>query len=414
MRARTGRLRFSLGLDRDVSNLFWALSVFSFGFGLYAYLFTIFLEDVGASAFQIGLLVGAQGLLRIGVNLPAGILADRFPRRKIIVLTTLVAVPAVLSFGLAQTWWQMLPGMLLIVLGNLGTPAFSSYLAEVGSPRDRGRAFSMVYVVGPSIALALSPVTGGWIAAATSFRVVFFVSAACFALATLMLMRLPERPPVQHAGPAAGYREAMAVPVVRALGLLQFGILVILTAGTTLMPNYLKDVHDIGVGTIGWFGSLAAVGSAALSLALPRVRIMTTIRTIGLAPICVGLLCGVTLLTGNPFLLGAAFLGRGGFMVAWSLFASVLSDTVPPKLLSRSFAFSEFLGSIGLALAPFAAGALYDWRRGSPFVITCIATPVLAGLAFWIERKYVRPAIHARALEAERDVPISVVAEGVA
>jgi MFS family permease len=412
--------RLSLGLGKDVTHLFWSLSVFNFGFGLYAYLFTIYLEDLGATAFQIGLMVGAQGLLRIAVNLPAGILVDRYSRKKIVIATTLVTVPAALIYGFAQTWWQALPGLLLIVLGNLGTPAFSSYLAEAGTATDRARAFSMVYVIGPSIALALSPVTGGWLADVTSYRVVFFCSAAAFAASAIILMRLSERPLIHHAGSSAGYRDAMTVPVIRSLAALQFSVLSVLMLGTTLLPNYLKEVHHIGVGTIGWFGSLAAVGSALVSLGLSRVKFITTIRTIGLAPICVGLLCGVTLLTGNPFVLAAAFLGRGGFMVAWSLFASVLSDTVPPKLLSRAFAFCEFLGAIGLTLAPFAAGALYDWRPGAPLLVTCLSTPLLAAAAFWVERRYVRPAMHARtaetmiALAIERSAETAAVAEGVA
>jgi DHA1 family multidrug resistance protein-like MFS transporter len=413
MRARIGVGRFSLGLDRDITFLFWALAIFNFGFGLYAYLFTIYLEDLGATAFQIGLLVGLQGMLRIAINLPAGVIVDRFPRRRIIVLTTWIAVPAVLCYAFAQEWWQALPGMLLIVLGNLGTPAFSSYLADVGSPRDRKRAFSLVYVVGPSIALALSPVTGGWLADKTSFRVVYCLSAAIFAITALILMRLTDRPPVKHAGRAASYREAIDVPVIRALGLLQFGVLSVLMIGVTLLPNYLKEVHHIGVEAIGWFGSIAAIGSALLSLIVSRVRLMTTMRTIGVAPVGVGILCLVTLVTGNPLLIAMAFLGRGGFMVAWSLFAAVLSDTVPPKLMSRSFAFTEFLGSIGLALSPFLAGALYDWRHGAPLVVTCIATPILTALAFWMERHYVKPAIAART-ESDNLAPTIAVAEGVA
>jgi DHA1 family multidrug resistance protein-like MFS transporter len=406
--------RLSLGLGKDVTCLFWALSVFNFGFGLYAYLFTIYLEDLGATAFQIGLMVGAQGLLRIAINLPGGIIVDRFSRKKIILVTTLITIPAAASYGLAQTWWQALPGMLLIVLGNLGTPAFSSYLAEAGAETNRGRAFSLVYVIGPSVALALSPVTGGWLAGATSYRVVFFASATAFAVSTIFLVRLSERPLIHHGASAARYRDAMKVPVIRAIGALQFGILAVLMIGTTLLPNYLKEVHQIGVGTIGWFGSIAAVGSALISLGVARIKVITTIRTIGLAPICVGLLCGVTLLTGNPLVLAVAFLGRGGFMVAWSLFAAVLSDTAPPRLLSRAFAFSEFLGAIGLALAPFIAGALYDWRRGAPLLVTCLVTPLLAAAAFWIERRYVRPAMNARGTESDRNAPTTAIAEGVA
>lgn len=393
--------RFSLKLDRDARLLFWGLAVFNFGAGLYAYLFTLYIEELGATAVQIGLLVGMQGLLRIAVNLPAGVLAERYSRRWLIILTTSIAVPAVLNFAVAQEWWQLLPGMLLLVLGNLGTPAFSSYLAELSSPRDRRRAFSLVYVVEPSIALALSPVTGGWLASTIDFRLVFVLSGCCFAASTLIFTRLTDRPRAHHGGASASYREAIGIPVVRAVALLQFATLLILAIGTTLMTNYLRDVHDIGIGTIGWFGSLAATGSVILSLAVPRIRRMTTIRTIGLAPLLVGILCGVILLTGNPILLGLAFMGRGGFMVAWSLFASVLSDTAPPKILSRSFALSEFLGAIGLALAPVIAGSLFDWHRQMPLLIPCLATPLLAVAALGIERRYIHPAMADRSRESD-------------
>lgn len=399
VRAPLGRRQFSLGLNRDVRLQFWSISVFNFAFGLYAYLFTLYLEELGATPVQIGLLIGVQGLLRIAINIPAGVIADRFSRRKIIIATTAIAVPATMIYAVAQTWWQMLPGMLLFVAANLGTPAFSSYLAESGSPRERGHAFSMVYVVGPSIALALAPVTGGWLVDATSYRVVYTLSAFCFAVATAIVWFLGERKPRHHGETPGTYRGAFELPVVRALAGLQFSTLLVLATGTTLMTNYLKDMHQISIGTIGWFGSFAAVGSALLSLTIPRVKIITTIRTIGLAPIFVGLLCLVMLLTGNVVLLGIAFLGRGGFMVAWSLFASVLSDTVPPRFLNRAFALSEFLGAIGLAIAPFIAGTLYDWQRGAPNVVAVVATPLLAAAAFWIERRYVRPAMADRGAE---------------
>jgi MFS family permease len=415
------RPRVALGLGRDATHLFWGLFVFQLGFGLYGYLFTLYLESLGASAIQIGILVGAQGLLRIAVNLPAGILVDRFSRRKIIVLTTLLTVPAALSFGFAQNWWQVLPGMLVIVLGNLGTPSFSSYLADAGADTDRGRAFAMVYTFGPSVALIVSPVTGGWLADATAMRFVFFASSAFYLASTLILMLISERPLAHHGGVAATYREAFAVPVVRAVGFLQFGVLAVLAIGTTLLTNYLKEAHGIGVGMVGWFGSIAAVGSMFLSLTVGRVAWMTPIRAIGVAPLFVGFLCGVTLLTGNPVVLAVAFLGRGGFMVAWSLFAAVLSETTPARLQSRAFAISEFLGAIGFALAPFVAGALYGWHRGLPLAITVVATPVLAAATVWIDRRYVRPAVRAQKASLEQATVAAgdalageAIAEGVA
>jgi hypothetical protein len=69
----------------------------------------------------------------------------------------------------------------------------------------------------------------------------------------------------------------------------------------------------------------------------------------------------------------------------------------------RAFAIAEFMGAIGFGLAPFAAGALYDWSRDSTLIVTLIASPILAGLSIWVGRHYVRPAAEARARQAELD-----------
>lgn len=392
--------RLSLGLSRDASLLFWGLFCWELGFGLYMYLMTLYMESLGASSVQIGFLVGTQGLARFVMYLPAGIIAERYSRRQIIVWTTFVTVPAVLSFAIAQTWWHLLPGLVLFVCGNLGVPAFSSYIAEAGAP-NRARAFALIYTVGPSVALIVSPVAGGWLADLVSLRVVFYLSAVAFLISTAIMWQLSERPLNNQGSGNTSYLEAFRVPVIRAIGFLQLAVLAVLGLGTTLLPNYLHDVRGISLAAVGNFGSIAALGSVILSVAVGRSPWLTAIRAIAIATLSVGLLCGITLLTSNLWILAIAFMGRGGLMVAWSLFAAVLSETVPIRLQARAYAIAELLGSIGFGLAPFAAGVLYDWRRDSPLLVTAVAAPVLAAAALWIERRFVRPAMTARLSEAE-------------
>jgi MFS family permease len=392
--------RLTLGLSRDASLLFWGLFCWEFGFGLYMYLMTLYMESLGASSVQIGFLVGTQGLARFLMYLPAGIIAERYSRRLIIVWTTFITVPAVLSFAVAQTWWHLLPGLILFVGGNLGTPAFSSYIAEAGAP-NRARAFALIYTVGPSIALIVSPVAGGWIADLVSLRVIFYLSAIAFLIATAIMWQLSERPLSNQGTANTSYLEAFREPIIRAVSLLQLAVLAALGLGTTLLPNYLHDVRGISLADIGNFGSIAALGSVILSVAVGRSAWLTAIRAIAIATLSVGLLCAITLLTEHLWVLAIAFLGRGGLMVAWSLFAAVLSDTTPVRLQARAYAIAELLGSIGFGLAPFAAGALYDWRKGSPLLATALAAPALAAAALWIERRFVRPAMAARLSEAE-------------
>ena len=390
----------TLGLNRDGRLLFWGMFAWEFGFGLYNLLLTLYIESLGATPFQIGLLIGAQGLARIAVTLPSGILAERFSRRRIIICTTAATIPAMFMYGLAQTWWQLLPGMVLLMAGNLGTPAFSSYIVDLSNPRNRARMFTLIYSVGPAAATIIAPTLGGAIAETIALRALFFVSAAAYAAATFVFSLLSERPlTVHHSEQRPSYREAFAIPAVRWVAMLKFGVLGVLALGTTFIPNYLEDVHGLGIGAIGRLGSVQAAGGVLIALLVARLAWISGSRGIALGTMLVGSLCGVTLLTGNVWILAPAFLMRGGFMVAWSLFHAVLGEIGTDRLRSRVFALGDFMGGIGFGLAPFAAGALYDWRPAAPLFASFLLAPLLGLLAILIERRHVAPVIAARARE---------------
>lgn len=390
------RAQIYTSMPRDGRKLFWALMAWEFGIGLYNLLITIYMERLGASPAQIGLLVGIQGVARILVTLPSGVLAERFSRRRVIVATTALTVPSALLIGAAQVWWQMVPGMILMMLGNMGTPSISSYIVDMTDPRNRARTFAMIYSVGPAIATIVSPTLGGFVAERTAIRAIFFLSAAAYATSTVIISRISERPLRRHAHGRGGYREAVRLPVVRWVAGLQLLGFAAIAIGVTLMPNYLEDVHEIGLATIGRFGSMNAIGSIAMSLAIARAAFITGSRGIAIGLAAIGGLCGIVLLTGNPWFLAPAFMLRGGFLVAWSLFHAVFGDVTPEHLRSRVFAFGDFLGAIGLGVAPFIAGALYAWRPAAPLVVCLIAAPLLAAVAIGIERRFVGPAVRAR------------------
>jgi len=125
---------------------------------------------------------------------------------------------------------------------------------------------------------------------------------------------------------------------------------------------------------------------------------LTPTRGIATATAMIGLICAAILLTGQFWLLALLWILRGGFSVAWSLFATVLTDTVPERMRGRSFAMAEFLGGIGFAVAPFVAGPLYGFDPRIPLLICAVAAPFLIVLILAFERRVVRPAM--AALEA--------------
>jgi MFS family permease len=407
-----------LGLPPDGRRLFWAMVAWEFGFGLFNLLLTLHLKALGASPTQIGVLLGVQGIARILVTLPAGILAERFSRRKLIVWTNACTVPAALLMGLAQTWWHMLPGLILLMAGNIGTPAMASYVVDLSTPATRARTFAMIYSVGPAAATIISPTLGGVIADQSSIRVLFFLCAISWSISTVALHQISERRLTVHHEARPSYREVAANPAVRAVALLRFGVLGTLMMGVTFLPNYLEEIHHFSTASIGPLGSIYAAGSVILSLLIARVVWLTGSRGIALGAVSVGAVCGVTLLTGNLLILAPFFLLRGGFMVTWALFGAVFGDISPDRMRSRVFALGDFLGAIGIGLAPFAAGPLYAWRPAAPLLLCAALTPLLGLAALVIERKYVIPATADRVREREAIEPVLptgglALAEGV-
>jgi MFS family permease len=392
IRARLREL-LELGLNRDGRILFWSMICWDFGFGLYSAFLTLYMRQLGASDLQVGVLIGVQGIVRILVTIPSGMAADHFDRRRLIIFSTGLTIPAALIYFAAGTWWHLLPGLALFMCGNIGTAAFSAYVADSTTTEERARAFAMIYTVGPAFSMILAPALGGWISDAISLRSVFLASALSYVAATVVVAGISTRPRAPHEGAGPSYREALAVPEVRAVAFVEFAVLGLAMMGVTFLPNYLEDEHGFAISTIGRLFSIAALGSVVLALAISRSRRLDGAPGIAVSLMTIGVTLAVTLLTDSLWLIAVFFLGRGGMMVAWSLCPAVMGMVTPERLRGRAFAASEFLGGVGLAIAPVIAGAMYSEWRPLPLVSFLVLAPLLAAAVLWVQRRYVRPAV---------------------
>jgi MFS family permease len=380
-------------MGREVQLLALAMFFWDFGIGLYNNLWAIYVDSLGASPKLIGLLIGGQSIVRVALTLPSGIVADRMSRRKVLVYSTLAGVPAAICYGIATTWWQLIPGLFLMALTNFSLPALSSYISDAVPQDDRARAFSFIYTLSPAIAFIIAPICGGLLAEATELRTVFFLTAASTFVTALVFMKLADIPKSAHEGPQATYRETMAVPAIRMVTTLQLLIVGFFMSVATFLPVFLKSHYSMSVEQIGWLGSVAAVGSILLTLLFSRAKGLSTSQSIAIGCLLFGGVCAVALSTGQMRYLAPAYLMRGSFMVTWSLFYALLGDVAPARLRGRTFAVAEFMSGIGIGIFPFLAGWIYGMNESSLFLLTVFICPVLALAAISVERRYVRPAI---------------------
>lgn len=364
-----------LGLGHNNQSLFWGMLFNELSFGFYQTLLPLYIESLGASPAVVGLVIGLQGLVRLVFLAPAGMLADRMSPRKLIVGARSLSVLGIAAYGLAQEWWHLLPVIVLIAAGNIAFPAISKVLADSSDDRSRTRAFTLVFTVGPSVATLLSPSLGGLLADTVSLRSIFFVGALAQLAAVLCFTRLRPVESSDETQSSGSYRQAFAYRPVAILTVTFLLLLLVLTTGFTLVPNFLRDVHGISFGTIGRFGSVSALGSVILGLVIAKVGVFgrplnALLLTVSMCAIAMMFFIGGT--GTSWFALG--YLTRGAYLVAWSTMYAALGEVTPSRLRSRTFALAEILGGAGFAIAPFIAGALYELGPELPLYVALAAT----------------------------------------
>lgn len=160
--ARWPRLSRDLGLGRNNGILFWVHLIWGAGFTIQAALWTLFIEDLGASPTQIGLVVGGGAVVRTLLAISAGILADRFPLKPVIIAMMAVPIFGAISLALATQWWHALFGAVLMDLSGVAIPAVSAYVAAASKPEDRTRTMTYIFSLSWLISMTVAPAIGGW------------------------------------------------------------------------------------------------------------------------------------------------------------------------------------------------------------------------------------------------------------
>jgi MFS transporter, FSR family, fosmidomycin resistance protein len=126
-------------------------------------LFPLFMEKLGLSLTQIGIIAGVNRLLAFIVQPSVGYLADRYQTRGFIFCGLLLPVVFIPLSGLAPGFWTLL---LVIALGSIGSSMFHpsvTGMVPVYSGNKTGFAMS-VFNTGGTLAFGLGPLFITWYA----------------------------------------------------------------------------------------------------------------------------------------------------------------------------------------------------------------------------------------------------------
>jgi MFS family permease len=366
------RLGWDLGLGREIGLAFWGMVLLEAAFGAYMGIWPLWIERLGAPITVVGLVLGSSGVIRLVFLFPSAALADRFDVRYLIVVARCSALVGLLGAAVAQHWTHLALMVLGSAIGELAFPLIQTHVAA-NAAGNRIRAFSLVFTVGPSVALALSPLLSGALIALWGLRAAFLLAATFTCCSILCFARLTPgtgKRPAESAEPASSYSGAVADAAVRRILILQGSTVFVLALGTSLIPTFLEDVRGMSASRIATLGALAAVGSTIFGLVVARATRLQAAPFHGVAIAVTATCVGFALFLSTSFmpLVGLAFILRGGLFSAWAMCSAAIGVAACERHRARSFALGEMVAGTAMSIAPMMAGWLFSVENRFPLL----------------------------------------------
>lgn len=244
---------------------------------------TLVVLTLTTSAFLIGLVNVVAALPMLLLMLSGGVVADRYDRRMILIVTqSLLALFALgyatlVALDVVAYWHILVLATLLGITASFELPASQAFVPELVGDEDlpqaialNSAAFNASRLVGPAMA--------GAAISAFGLASAFLVNAASFLVVIAVLVSL--RGLVVHRqshvpGRAGGLREGLRHVRQRddLLGLVLLTALLsllVFPCAAVLLPLYVSDVLGGGPGWIGAVLSITGAGSLVGSLILLR------------------------------------------------------------------------------------------------------------------------------------------------
>jgi MFS family permease len=328
------------------------------------------------SGTALGITTALQFLPMLLFTLWGGLLADRLPKRKVLVGTQAVMGVQALILGIltvtgvAQVWHVYLLAFVLGLAAALDTPVRQSFVSEMVGRRDLPNAvalgsatFNLGRVIGPAVA--------GVLIAAIGTGPVFLVNAASYlaVIAGLLLMRGAELSPAARVPRGRGaLREGLvyvrgrhdlllAIVIAGVVGTFGFNFQIT----TALMAT---RVYHSGASAFGLLTTAFAVGSLGGALLSAR-RAGSTGSRPGLR-LVIGLALGFAVLE-----------VVAGFAPSYATFFAIL---IPTGLLAIAFATSAN-AFVQLGIEPTLRGRVMAIYMLAFFGGTPIGAPLLGWIA---------------------------------
>jgi MFS family permease len=361
------------------------------------------LYDLTGSAVLLGALNGFRALPFLVFGPLAGVAADRFDRRGLLlliqpalaVITTVMGV--LVLFHMAEVWHLFLFTFLTASMWSITQPVRQTLVPNLVPKRDLMNAlalnsmgFNSMKVVGPAL--------GGLLIAAFGAAGNFFVQGLVYSvlMLTIYFMQAPPTPAnARKSSPLSNLKEGLlyvkSTPVVLTLIIISLiPHMLSLPITNALMPVFQKDVLGVGPEGLGLLLAAPGIGAVTATFVLAawasRVKRKGVVMLVGLGMLGASIILFAQMRSLPMAMLALFFMGacQMSYMTTAN---TVVQVVVPDQLRGRVMSIwmlDQGLGPIGALFAGISTELI-----GAPYTATWMGAVVILlalGVAWRVPR----------------------------
>ncbi len=157
----------------------------------------LFMNEIGFDAASVGVMAAAYAAVVPIIEVPSGILADRWSRRGVLIISSIALMVCTLIGGLSDDVPTYIVSALVLGVyfamysGTMDAIVYDTVLEETGDSDSFEKRIGRVRFM-ESAALVSSALVGGWLAGLTSTRLMYFLTVPFTALSIIAYLRFLE------------------------------------------------------------------------------------------------------------------------------------------------------------------------------------------------------------------------------
>lgn len=414
--------------EPDFRNLYFARAFSLIGDGMVPVALAFGVLETDNSASALGAVLAARSLTLVIFLLIGGVIADRVPRRRLMISSDTLrfiaqAATAAILISRTAKVWEIAALAVIYGFGNaFFLPTSTGIIPQTVSPARLQQANALISLTQNSCTIA-GPVLASLIIVTIGAGWAFAIDAATFLISIFFVARLP----TISAAPQSGYRflddlregwqafrsrrwlliDGVASALASCAVLAPF-----LTLGPVVAQDHLHGASS-WAAIIAAFGAGSVIGGLGLLRFVPSRPLLVAV----LPPMLLALPTGLLAIPAPTAAIAVgAFAAGCGLAVFNTLFETTVQQNIPPSLLSRVAAIDWMLGASLMPLGQALAGplsSLVGFRAIFLFAAAWIIASTAIVLAFPDIRNFrnAPPVPASTEQSAPQDAPQGVTAD---